>query len=115
MKKKNPTVGNDLKIKESPEGTEKKKRRYRVTKKHPYHHLGREDLRKIRGKLWMSARELGELIGVSKITISMWELGFNPIPSSVAMLIQILVDISGSRYGDEKFGLDEEISLLEDD
>ena len=92
MKEKNPTVGNDQKIKESPEGTEKKKRRYRVTKKHPYHHLNREDLR-----------------------ITMWELGFNPIPSSVAMLIQILVDISGSRYGDEKFGLDEEISLLEDD
>ena len=43
------------------------------------------------------------------------EEGYNPIPSSVAMLLQILVDISGSRYGEEKFGLDEEISILEDE
>jgi len=33
----------------------------------------------------------------------------------VAMLLQILVDISGSRYAEQKFGLDEEVSMLEEE
>ena len=112
MKGKVHTDGND-----PAEGKDKerKKRRYRSTKKHPYHFLNPEEMRRIRGLWGMSSRELGELLGVSTITVASWELGTNPIPSCVAMLLQILVDISGSRYAEQKFGLDEEVSMLEEE
>ena len=107
---KGGTDGNDL------DAGKRTKRRYRRTvKMHPYHYLGVKELKKIRSEWSMSQRELGDLIGMREITVRCWEEGYNPIPSSVSMLLQILVDISGSRYGEEKFGLDEEISILEDE
>ena len=118
--------GNDLKVGRGADGKDldtdgkdlekKTKRTYRRTvKRHPYHYLGVEELKKIRSEWSMSQRELADLIGMREITVRCWEEGYNPIPSSVSMLLQILVDISGSRYGEEKFGLDEEISILEDE
>ena len=118
--------GNDLKLSGAADGKDldtdgndlekKTKRSYRSThKNHPYHYLGVVDLKRMRQEWGMSFRDLGDLIGVRGITVRCWEEEYNPIPSPVAMLLQILVDISGTRYGEEKFGLDEEISFLEEE
>lgn len=48
------------------------------------------DLRARRAALKLSQRELAELLGVSKSTISHWEIGKQKIPPYVALALDAL-------------------------
>lgn len=42
----------------------------------------------------LKQEEVGELIGVSSVTVSRWELGLNNIPSDKLILLSKVLDVS---------------------
>jgi transcriptional regulator with XRE-family HTH domain len=54
-------------------------------------------LKRKRKALGLTQRTLAERIGVHRITIAKWETGVEPIPKSIALLIDLLVKTEGKQ------------------
>ena len=52
------------------------------------------NLKIARIKKGLKQEEVGELIGVSSVTVSRWELGLNNIPSDKLILLSKVLDVS---------------------
>ena len=52
------------------------------------------NLKIARIKKGLKQEEVGELIGVSGVTVSRWELGLNNIPSDKLILLSKVLDVS---------------------